>query len=94
MFCEAAAYGLPVLATRTGGVPTVVEEGRTGLLFPLDAEGQQYADAIQGLLADSARLTAMRRAARGRFEHVLNWEAFVQAMLDQAAPLLPSRKAL
>lgn len=91
VFCEAAAYGLPVLATRTGGVPTVVEEGRTGMLFPLDAGGQQYADAIKDLLTDSARLTAMRRAARGRFEQVLNWEAFVQRMLDQAVPLI-SRK--
>jgi len=92
VFCEAAANGLPVLASRTGGVPTVVDEGRTGLLFALDAGGQQYADAIQGLLADNARLTAMRRAARERFEQVLNWEAFVQTMLGQAAPLI-SRKS-
>ena len=29
VFCEAAAYGLPVLATRTGGVPDVVARART-----------------------------------------------------------------
>ncbi|HRD54221.1 MAG TPA: glycosyltransferase family 4 protein [Flavobacteriales bacterium] len=91
VFCEAAANGLPVLASRTGGVPTVVDEGRTGLLFPLDADGEQYASAIRSLIADGARLSAMRRAARERFEQVLNWEAFVKAMLDQAMPLI-SRK--
>lgn len=93
VFCEAAANGLPVLASRTGGVPTVVDEGRTGLLFPLDADGEQYADAIRRLLADSTRLGAMRRAARERFERVLNWEVFVKTMLDQAEPLISRKRS-
>jgi glycosyltransferase involved in cell wall biosynthesis len=33
-FLDAAAAGLPALATRDGGVPAVVEHGRTGLLTP------------------------------------------------------------
>ena len=35
---EAAAYGLAVIASRIGGLPEFVAEGRTGLLFePGDA---------------------------------------------------------
>ena len=93
VFCEAAANGLPVLASRTGGVPTVVEEGRTGLLFPLDARGDQYAEAIKDLLVDGTRLKAMRLAARERFDTVLNWPAFVEAMLVQAAPLISRKRS-
>ena len=37
VYCEAAAYSLPVVATRTGGVPTPVQNGQTGILLPLDA---------------------------------------------------------
>jgi len=32
--CEAQLVGMPVISTYTGGVPTLVEEGRTGLFYP------------------------------------------------------------
>jgi len=31
--CEAMSYGLPVIASRIGGIPELVEDGKTGLLF-------------------------------------------------------------
>ena len=37
VFAEASAFGLPILATRTGGVPSVVEAEVSGLLFDVDA---------------------------------------------------------
>jgi glycosyltransferase involved in cell wall biosynthesis len=32
--CEAQLLGMPVVSTYTGGVPSLIEEGRTGLFFP------------------------------------------------------------
>ena len=59
---EAAAHGIPVLAARVGGLPTVIAEGKTGWMFPageIDA-------ALHGLAAwQAARAngaTAMRAA--------------------------------
>ena len=78
VFCEAAAYGLPVMATRTGGVPTIVQEGVTGNLFSLEQGGRAYADAIEALINDPAKWQAMRNSARKRYEDVLNWDAFVE----------------
>jgi glycosyltransferase involved in cell wall biosynthesis len=68
---EAAATGLPVLATTVGGTPEVVENGRTGILVePRDAEGLA-AGAID-LLIDSGRReqygAAGRRLAEERFD--------------------------
>ncbi len=52
VFLEAQASGCAVIATRTGGIPDIVEDGRTGLLVsPDDAEGA--AQALQRLLADA-----------------------------------------
>lgn len=87
--CEAAAYGLPVLATRTGGIPTIVEEGRTGYLFDLEENGEAYAQRILGLLKDPAAYKAMRQNARTRYEQVLNWEAFVTNLMERVQSTLP-----
>ncbi len=81
VFCEAAAYGLPVLASRTGGIPTIVQEGRTGFLFDLAEDGSAYADRIIQLVKDPVQWQAMRKNARARYEGTLTWEAFVDTLL-------------
>jgi len=60
---EALASGVPVVATRVGGVPEVVRHAETGLLVPV-RDPPALAAAIVDLLADETRRTAMGRAAR------------------------------
>jgi glycosyltransferase involved in cell wall biosynthesis len=62
---EAAACGVPVVATAVGGVPELVSEGLTGLLVPAgDVAG--FAAALERLLADSELRARMGVAARHR----------------------------
>jgi N-acetyl-alpha-D-glucosaminyl L-malate synthase BshA len=67
---EALACGVPVIATNVGGLPEVVQHGVTGHLASLGAV-DDMADAAIAILADPARLAAMRVAAaadaRARF---------------------------
>ena len=84
VFCEAAAYGIPVLATCTGGIPTIVQEGITGHLLDPAADGADYADRIMELVRHPDHWQAMRQAARARYESTLNWEAFVERLLYEA----------
>ena len=62
---EAMALGRPVVGTRFGGTPEVVEEGRTGFIVdPRDAEAT--ARALTSLLADPEAADRMGRAGRER----------------------------
>lgn len=76
--CEAAAHGLPVLMTRTGGVPGVVNEGRNGRLLPLEAGAAEWAGAIEEMLAP-ARHAELVSGSRDESEARLNWTAWGRA---------------
>jgi glycosyltransferase involved in cell wall biosynthesis len=60
---EAMAHGLPVVATRAGGIPDKVVDGETGLLVA-PGEVAALALALKDVLHDPARARAM--GARGR----------------------------
>jgi glycosyltransferase involved in cell wall biosynthesis len=60
---EAAAAARPVVATRVGGVPEVVLDGRTGILVP-PGDPDELASAIVSLLTDRDRADAMAREGR------------------------------
>jgi len=60
---EAMVSGMPVVATEVGGIPSLVEDGRTGrLVRPGDPD--QLAAAISELLGDWNKRAALGRAAR------------------------------
>lgn len=60
---EALALARPIVATRVGGIPEIVEHGSTGVLVA-PGDPQALADAVNGVLANEA--PAMAMAARGR----------------------------
>jgi glycosyltransferase involved in cell wall biosynthesis len=60
---EASACGVPVVATRHGGMPEAVIDGETGLLAP-ERDDAAVADALDTLLGDPA--LAARMGQRGR----------------------------
>ena len=62
---EAGAAGLPVVATRVGGVPEVIVEGETGLMVPPENE-TALATALCNLLHDIPMARQMGEAARRR----------------------------
>jgi N-acetyl-alpha-D-glucosaminyl L-malate synthase BshA len=67
---EAMACKVPSIATRVGGVPELIDDGETGLLYPVGNVEDMAAGAVS-LLKDRKRLDAMREAGRktaqGRF---------------------------
>lgn len=62
---EAMAAALPVVASNVGGVPELVEHGRTGWLVP-PADAAALADRLRALLLDTKQRHAMGAAGRER----------------------------
>ena len=60
---EAMACKVPSIATRVGGVPELIEDGVTGLLYGVGEVDEMAAGALS-LLKHRARLEAMREAGR------------------------------
>lgn len=58
VFLEAQAAECAVVGTRVGGIPDIVEDGKTGLLVPPDDPGAA-AQALERLLRDDALRTAL-----------------------------------
>jgi len=79
---EALAMERPVVATRVGGIPDVIQDGVTGLLVP-PGDPQSLAQAILRLLDNRELAQALARAGR---KHIKR-EFTVQGMVDKTEAL-------
>jgi glycosyltransferase involved in cell wall biosynthesis len=78
---EAAARGLPVVASRVASLPEVVEDGHTGrLVDPGDAAALRR--AVDSLLADASLRRRFGAAARERALSRFTWEAAAEVAID------------
>jgi glycosyltransferase involved in cell wall biosynthesis len=82
---EAMAAGVPVVATRVGSLPEVIESGRTGLLID-PGDPRALASAIESLVDDPVRSREMAAAAR----EVVVSRFSVDRMVDGYAALFQS----
>lgn len=83
---EAMAMGLPIVATNVGGVPELIDHGRSGILVPPD-QPEALAGAIADLLLRPVFARALGRAARetvlGRYSFDRMVHQFQNLYLDR-----------
>jgi glycosyltransferase involved in cell wall biosynthesis len=78
---EAMAAGLPVVASRVGGIPEIVQDGVTGCLVPA-GDPDLLAEAIRRLLSDRERLQRMKRDAPAIAESRFSTAAWLRRLDD------------
>lgn len=77
---EAMGYGLPVIATRVGGIPDIVDDDCGILIAPGDSAA--LAEAMLTLSRDRARCAAMGRRSKQRFEQIFSKQAVLPLLLE------------
>jgi glycosyltransferase involved in cell wall biosynthesis len=86
---EAMACSVPVIASRAGGLPEVIEDGVTGFLHPVD-DLQAMADSGIALLSDRTMHAEFANASRARAEELFcakrvvpMYEAYYQEIIGR-----------
>ncbi|MGC8875371.1 MAG: glycosyltransferase family 4 protein, partial [Chloroflexia bacterium] len=78
---EAQACGVPVVASRFGGFPEVVQDGKTGLLVP-PQDPDALARALGELLSDPVRRREMGQAGRRWVHERFHWSRVAERVLE------------
>jgi len=76
VFCEASAFGLPSIATDTGGVSSVITQGQNGFLFPIHADSNEYAQCIGDIYNNKLQYNRLVSYSRDLYECRLNWDSW------------------
>lgn len=82
----AASFALPVIATRTGGIPEQIQDGINGLLVE-PGSLEQLVKAIEHLLSEPAFREALGRRLQDDFREKYSWQktaAIIRVSLDKA----------
>jgi glycosyltransferase involved in cell wall biosynthesis len=87
---EAMAAGIPVVATRVGGVPEIMEHERTGLIVP-SRDPAAMADGIERLLRDPLLRTRLGTAGRERVSRDFTPEAYRRSLVGFYEEVVASR---
>lgn len=88
---EAWAAGVPVVASRVGGIPGFVEHDETGWLVDPDEPGE-LANGLRAVLSDSARATRLTASAHKQVMSTYSWERITGELIEAFRELAGSRR--
>ena len=84
---EAAACGVPAIASRVGAIPEIVDDRRTGLLFDPDDQNE-LAEQVRWAWRHPAEMEEMGLAARQRYLQDFTAEKNYERLMDIYQALL------
>lgn len=78
---EAMEHGLPCISTTEGGIPGIVDDGKTGYLVPIH-DAVALADKIEMFIRDTDLRHKMGEAGREKYEREFTLEVFEKRMVE------------
>ena len=85
---ESAGFGRPAVVSDVGGLPTVVKDGVTGRVVPVESPSAIWCDAIEAMVSRSGRYAEFSRHAFDRCAGELNWDAWGRTVRGLAEELV------
>jgi glycosyltransferase involved in cell wall biosynthesis len=82
VFAEAHAFGLPAVSRGVHAVPSIIQDGETGIVQAENDPASRYVERILAVAKDRDAYLKMAFAARARYEAKLNWHSFADAIAD------------
>jgi len=88
---EAAAAGLPLVATNDGGPRDILANCENGILIDPNND-TEIASAIESILADPEKHRSFSETGHARVRKHYSWDAHVAAYLNEVAAILPAER--
>lgn len=82
VYCEASAYGLPILTFKTGGAPDYVRDGINGICLPCDSKPEVFARHIYEILEDKDRYSSLCEGGFNEYKSRLNWDKAASSVVE------------
>ena len=79
-FCEANAFGIPVITSDVGGITSVIKNEINGYTFPLSTDPKKYADIITSFYKKITNYNELVISSRNYYESNLNWDQWGKSM--------------
>lgn len=85
---EANSYGVPCISTNVGGIPTIIQEGKNGRIFPLDVETLLCSQYILEMLQNREAYQSLALSSFQEYESRLNWKIAIEMFKKLTEDLL------
>ncbi len=88
VFCEANAFGLPCISHKTGGIPSVIHNGKNGQLFEIGEDIDNWCNYIIDTFNNKAKYYELCLSSFNEYQTRLNWDVGTKIVYDKLSELL------
>jgi glycosyltransferase involved in cell wall biosynthesis len=75
VFAEASSFGLPSLASNTGGITTAIRDGKNGKTFDVESDAEEYCNYIQEIFNCKDKYQSLATLTYLEYAERLNWNS-------------------
>jgi glycosyltransferase involved in cell wall biosynthesis len=93
VYCEASAFGVPILTFKTGGAEDYVRNGINGICLPCDSKPESFAESVMELIKDKDCYSALCLRGFSEYKDRLNWDSTAGALVNSCREAIHGRKA-